>query len=217
MDRPEITIIIPVRDEEATIARAIGSVLAQNAGTSFEVVVADGGSGDGTRLTLERLARADRRVRIVTNPPGTTANGLNLALAAARGRYWIRVDGHSQVPRDYAERLVAHLRSGRAEAAGAVVRGLGETPFGRAVALAHDSHFGIGDSPHHHARQLRFVDHVSHGATASTSRATSAASKRPWYATRTTTSTIGTAWPAGASCSTRASHSGDVFAKRLER
>jgi GT2 family glycosyltransferase len=68
------------------------------------------------------------------------------------------------VPPDYAERLVEHIRSGRAEAAGAVVRGLGKTSFGRAVAAAHDSRFGIGDSHHHHATTQRLIDHVSHGA-----------------------------------------------------
>jgi glycosyltransferase involved in cell wall biosynthesis len=161
---PEISIIMPVLNEGATIAAAMDSVLRQNGGAAFEVVVADGGSDDGTRAVLERLADADRRLNIIENPAGNTARGLNLALAAARGKYWVRIDGHSEVPPDYVERLVDHLRSGKADAAGAIVRGLGETPFGRAVAVAHDSHFGVGDSRHHHATKLCSVDHVSHGA-----------------------------------------------------
>ena len=35
---------------------------------------------------------------MIDNPSGHTARGLNLGLAAARGKYWVRVDGHSEVP-----------------------------------------------------------------------------------------------------------------------
>jgi glycosyltransferase involved in cell wall biosynthesis len=161
---PEITIVMPARNEAPTIRAAIDSVLRQQGDTTLEVIVAEGGSDDGTRAVLEGIACADRRVRIVDNPDGITARGLNLALDAARGNYWVRVDCHSEVPPDYAVRLVEHLRAGTAEAAGAVVRGFGETAFGRAVAAAHDSRFGIGNSLHHHTTRQRFVDHVSHGA-----------------------------------------------------
>lgn len=164
MDGPEITIIMPVRNEGATIAAAVDSVLRQNGAARFEVVVADGGSEDGTRAALERRATADRRLRIIDNPTGTTARGLNLALAAAGGKYWVRIDGHSEIPPDYVELLVEHIRSGRADAAGAVVRALGVTAFGRAVAVANDSRFGIGDAHHHHTTSRRYVDHITHGA-----------------------------------------------------
>jgi glycosyltransferase involved in cell wall biosynthesis len=164
VERPEITIIMLVRDERATIAQALDSVLAQNGGSSFEVVIADGGSTDGTRALVETRAAADDRVRIIENPSGETARGLNAALVAARGEYWVRVDGHSEIPPHYAELLVEHIRSGRAAAAGAIVRGAGHSRFGRAAAVALDSHFGIGDSHHHHATERRYVDHVTHGA-----------------------------------------------------
>lgn len=164
MPGPEITIIMPVRNEGATIESAVDLVLGQVGIPRFEVVVADGGSEDGTRQALERRAEVDSRLRIIDNPDGTTAKGLNLALASARGEYWVRVDGHSQIPPDYAAHLVEHIRRGRADAAGAVVSGLGETAFGRAVAIAHDSRFGIGDAHHHHATSQRYVDHITHGA-----------------------------------------------------
>jgi len=155
---------MPVRNERATISAALDSALAQVVQAEFEVVVADGQSDDGTRELIEKRAVTDRRLRVVDNPACKTPQGLNAALAAARGRYWVRLDGHSLAPPDYVERLVRHIRDGRCDAAGGVVRGLGSSAFGRAVAVAHDSRFGIGNARHHYATEVSFIDHVSHGA-----------------------------------------------------
>jgi hypothetical protein len=100
---------------------------------------------------------------VVDNPARRTPHALNAGLAAARGTYWMRLDGHSELPTDYVQVLVSHLRSGRAEAAAGVVQGLGHTPFGRAVAAVHDSRFGIGNARHHYAKEAVYVDHATHG------------------------------------------------------
>jgi succinoglycan biosynthesis protein ExoA len=161
---PEITIIMPIRNERPTIEAALDTTLGQVSQGGIEVMVVDGMSEDGTREILERRAGVDSRMRVLDNPMRLTAYALNIGLAAARGAYWVRFDGHSVAAANYAERLVAHIRSGRCECAGGVVRGLGDSPFGRAVAAAHDSLFGIGNSRHHYETKVSFIDHVTHGA-----------------------------------------------------
>jgi glycosyltransferase involved in cell wall biosynthesis len=161
---PDVTIIMAVRNELLTIEEALDSALRQVCRYVLEVVVADGCSDDGTAEVLTRRVAADPRVRVVANQSRTTAAGLNAALAAARGQYWVRLDGHSVLPPDYVARLVDHIRAGRCEAAGGVVRARGTTRFGRAVAAAQDSRFGIGNASHHYATREGFVDHVAHGA-----------------------------------------------------
>jgi succinoglycan biosynthesis protein ExoA len=163
-ETPEITVVMPVRNEVATIDEALDCVLAQDVDAPFELVVAEGRSTDGTRATLERRAAADPRIRIVDNPAGGTPQALNAALRAARGRYLVRIDGHSEIEADYVRRLVEHLRSGRCEGAGGQKRGVGDSRFGRAVAAALGSHFGIGDSKYHHSTRRELVDHVPFGA-----------------------------------------------------
>jgi GT2 family glycosyltransferase len=59
---------------------------------------------------------------------------------------------------------VSRIRSRQCEAAGAVVRGRGETAFGQAVAAAQDSRFGIGNARHHYATSASYIDHVAQGA-----------------------------------------------------
>jgi succinoglycan biosynthesis protein ExoA len=161
---PLVTIIMPVRNERRHIRAAVMSALAQDLQDPFEVVVADGMSDDGTRELLDSLAKEQPRLHIVDNPGCTTPHGLNRALAAVRGRYFVRLDGHSSAPAEYARLLVDLLKHGECEAAGGIVRAVGTTPFGRAVAAVHGSRFALGNAKHHYLRRREFVDHVAHGA-----------------------------------------------------
>src|SRR5437773_1403121 len=54
MDTTRVSVILPVHNREATIERAIRSVLAQSY-RSFELIVIDDGSTDGTRRVLDRF------------------------------------------------------------------------------------------------------------------------------------------------------------------
>jgi glycosyltransferase involved in cell wall biosynthesis len=163
---PEVTVVVPARNEVATIDRTLRSVLAQDFDGALEIVVADGRSSDGTREAVERLATEDPRIRLVENPAGETPAALNAALAVARGRWLVRIDGHSRVPPDYVRRLVDHLRSGACDGVGGRKLAVGRGAFGRAVAAAHGSRFGIGDSRYHFDGRPEYVDHVPFGAYA---------------------------------------------------
>ena len=155
---------MPVRNEAAGIEEALDSVLEQELDVPFEVVVADGRSTDGTAEILARRAAADERIRVVDNPGRGIPQGLNAALATARGRYLVRLDGHATMEPRYVQGLVDHLRTGRCEAVGGRVEAVGRGPFGKAVAAAHGSRFGIGNASHHYRATTGLIDHVSSGA-----------------------------------------------------
>lgn len=165
-DPPEVTIVMPVRNEARSIEETLRLVLDQEVDAPFEVVVADGRSTDDTRALVEAVAARDSRVRLVDNPAGGTPQALNRALEAARGRYLVRVDGHSAPPPGYVQRLLDHLRSGECDGAGGRKIAVGTSEFGRAVAAAHGSRFGIGDSRYHFGGAVEYVDHVPFGAYA---------------------------------------------------
>jgi len=65
---PPISVLIPARDEEASIGQAVSSVLA-NAGVEFEVIVLDDHSTDATATIVAEIAARDERVRLVQAPP----------------------------------------------------------------------------------------------------------------------------------------------------
>jgi hypothetical protein len=58
----DVSVIIPVRNRERTIADAVKSALAQTGDFSFNVIVIDNHSTDATSTILEQLAEADSRV-----------------------------------------------------------------------------------------------------------------------------------------------------------
>lgn len=62
---PRVSIIVPARNEERGIEAAIRSQLAQDY-PGFEVLVVEDRSNDATASILERLAREDSRLRIVS-------------------------------------------------------------------------------------------------------------------------------------------------------
>ena len=161
---PEVSIIMPVRNEAASLDAALASVCSQATDTSVEVIVLDDHSTDSSRSIIERLAARDERVRLVSSQRRGIPQALNCGLEAARGRYLVRVDGHSIVPSDYVQTLLDHIRSDACEGAGGHKRAVGQGSFGRAVAAAHGSRFGIGDSKYHYSQQQELVDHIPFGA-----------------------------------------------------
>lgn len=65
---PAVSVLIPARDEEATIEASVEAALAST-GVKLEVVVLDDSSRDRTAEIVGRLARIDPRVRLETAPP----------------------------------------------------------------------------------------------------------------------------------------------------
>jgi succinoglycan biosynthesis protein ExoA len=158
-----VTVIMPARNEEQAIGAALDSVLGQTY-RDLQFVVIDGGSTDRTRSIIEERQARDPRIEIVTNPVPNIPLSLNMGLAAARGRWLVRVDAHSTVPPTYVADLVARLREGTWAGVGGVKPGVGITPAGRAIAAAMSSRFGVGNSKYHYATTELEVDHLPFGA-----------------------------------------------------
>jgi PST family polysaccharide transporter len=158
-----VTVVVPARNEEANLGPCLTSILDQD-WRNLQVLVVDGASTDGTGAIIRTFAARDRRVEPLVNDARTIPTSLNLALRAARGSWFVRVDAHAQVPRDYVRRLVHHLEPGDWGGVGGRKDGQGVTPAGRAIAAAMASPFGVGNSTYHHGRRVRTVDHIPFGA-----------------------------------------------------
>jgi SAM-dependent methyltransferase len=76
--RRAVSVVVPCRDEEASVGSFVRRLLALYGEYVHEVVLVDDDSRDGTRAAIDELARTDARVRgIFRRPP----NGVGLALA----------------------------------------------------------------------------------------------------------------------------------------
>lgn len=159
---PLVTVIIPVRNEGAGIRACLESVLVQTE-PSMQVVVVDGDSDDDTCDQVRAVIAQDSRVELLHNPDRVVPHAMNIALAAARAPWLVRVDGHATIPPGYVERALTHLRTGQWGGVGGVKRSVGRTAAGRAIAVAMSSRFGVGGSTYHYGTTEMEVEHIPFG------------------------------------------------------
>ncbi len=158
-----VSVVIPCRNEEASIEACLDSVQAQSH-RNLEIIVVDGMSDDRTVEIVKLRALDDPRIKIISNPKRIVSPGLNLALAEAKGRWLVRIDAHCAIPVDYVERVVTHLQTGKYGGVGGLKLGVGHTRAGRAIAAAMTSPIGVGNSTYHHGHEVQEVEHIPFGA-----------------------------------------------------
>jgi len=161
---PAISVILPVLNEEPHLAESVMAILAQDYAGIFEVILALGPSRDRTNKVAEELAARDSRVKLVVNPSGKTAAGLNLAIAASMSPVIVRVDGHAKIPNNYLSLAIAILQETGAVNVGGVMAAEGVTKFEIAVSRAMRSALGVGASRFPTGGKAGEVDTVYLGA-----------------------------------------------------
>jgi glycosyltransferase involved in cell wall biosynthesis len=98
-----LSIVVPAFDEVACLADVVDAIgeAARGLGRTFEIVIVDDGSTDGTRAVADRLAAADPRIRAVSHPINLGSGmAIRTGIAASRGTYVIYVpaDGQFHLP-----------------------------------------------------------------------------------------------------------------------
>ncbi|HYY04944.1 MAG TPA: glycosyltransferase family 2 protein [Candidatus Limnocylindria bacterium] len=105
--RPEISILLPAYQAEATLDACLRSVARQSE-PRWECIVVDDGSTDTTRAVAERFAAGDGRFHVLATPHRGLVAALNTGLEGCRGRVVARMDADDVMHR---ERLGAQLRA----------------------------------------------------------------------------------------------------------
>jgi succinoglycan biosynthesis protein ExoA len=136
MSEIDVSVLTPVLNEEAHIRATVASMVRQEFDGEIEFLFIDGNSEDRTRAILEELAASDPRIRVLDNPDRTTAFALNIGLAASRGRYVARMDGHTSYPPTYLADGVRRLARGDVVWVAGPQIPRGEGVWSRRVALA---------------------------------------------------------------------------------
>jgi hypothetical protein len=116
---PSVSVLIPARNEERSIAAAVESALASR-GVTIEVVVLDDHSEDATATIVAEIARRDDRVRLLTAPPLPEGwcgkqHACHVLAGAARYPLLALLDADVHLAPDGLARLAAFQSSSRAD------------------------------------------------------------------------------------------------------
>lgn len=121
---PEVSILVPIRNEEDYISRCLDSLIENDyPSEKVEILVIDGCSTDQSREVVKSYCKGESTdVRLLDNPEKIVPTAMNIGLEEATGEVIIRVDGHSFVDRDFISTSVRTLIENEAEAVGGPVR-----------------------------------------------------------------------------------------------
>lgn len=164
---PFVSVILPIRNEVDYIEPCLARLLGQDYPADlFEILVVDGCSEDGTRELVRGVQEraGAERVRLLDNPRRIVPSALNIAVNSARGAVIVRMDGHTVPASDYVSSCVRALHESGADNVGGPMVPVGDTTFGRAVAVAQQHPLGVGDAKFHFDGPAAFVDTVYMGA-----------------------------------------------------
>ncbi len=162
-----ILVVIPTLNEDAAIEGVV-TTLERDLPAQHRVrlVVADGGSTDGTVQRVQRMAQQRPWLSLLPNPRRIQSAAVNLAARqeGAGADVLIRCDAHAAYPPGFVRGLVDTLQRTGADAVVVPMDSGGHNCLQRAVAWVSDTPLGSGGSAHRGGRRSGFIDHGHHAA-----------------------------------------------------
>jgi succinoglycan biosynthesis protein ExoA len=149
---PQITVIVPVRNEESHLADTLRPLLAQSYDPRrYEILVIDGQSSDDTVAIIRQLQREYPQLRLHNNPRRLSSAARNIGVLRARGEFIVVIDGHCELrSRTYLTDLAEAFDRSGADCLGRPqpLETAFATPLQRAIALARASRLGHNPGSH---------------------------------------------------------------------
>jgi succinoglycan biosynthesis protein ExoA len=160
-------VVVPAFQEEAHVAACLDRLQAQDyPREAVRVFVVDAGSTDRTGDLVREWASRDPRILLIDGRGRlNAAQAVNAGIAAGSAPLVARVDAHTTLAPDYLSAAARAFSSVGPDVAcvGGQPEQVGETVFGRGLALARRSPFGVGASVYADVRPRAFVDTVQAG------------------------------------------------------
>lgn len=108
MQKPWLSIIIPVYNEQKTVKSCLDRVMGVNFQFPTEVIVVNDGSTDNTLKILEKIPG----IKLLSKPNGGKGTAVRAGIQAARGEYIVIQDADLEYDPNDIKRLVAEVRNG---------------------------------------------------------------------------------------------------------
>jgi len=157
-------LVIPCLNEAATIEPLLRKLHAQRGAMDMLIVVADGGSRDGTPEIVSSLTSEIPDLLLLANAKRIQSAAINLAVDrfGEERDYLIRIDAHGDYPDDYCRTLIEEAIEMNADSVVVGMETIGFGLFQKATAIAQNSKLGNGGSKHRAGGGGEWVDHGHH-------------------------------------------------------
>lgn len=161
--RPVLT-VIPCLNEAAHIEAVVDRLGPPAERLDMTIAIVDGGSTDGTRDMIGRIAASNPRVRVLENERRLQSAAVNLAVRQLGQDFQslIRIDAHGEYPPTYCDRLLEEAEATGADAVVVSMETRGVGTFQKATAAAQNSRLGNGGSVHRVGTRGHWTDHGHH-------------------------------------------------------
>ncbi|QQS34649.1 MAG: glycosyltransferase family 2 protein [Ignavibacteriales bacterium] len=159
LTQPLISIIVCCRNEKEYIENCLNSLLQQKKmDNNLEILVIDGMSTDGTRDIILTMQKKFQVIKFFDNPAKVKPQAINLGFKESKGEYLLICDAHAIYDENYLSTCLELIRDHNdAWCVGGPFTNVGETLFGKALAIAMNSPIGIGNAKH------RYPDYEGYG------------------------------------------------------
>lgn len=101
MNKPELSIIIPVYNGQSYIRRCVKSIMQQQDADKYEIIIVDDCSTDNTLKIANSIAQKYKNIRVIPHKKNAGVSGArNTGIAAATGKFVTFVDADDWVGAD---------------------------------------------------------------------------------------------------------------------
>ena len=101
----DVSVIIPVYNVDKFLPRCLGTVLDQTFAGEYEVICINDGSTDNSGAILEKFAKNNNKIKILTQQNKGLSEARNAGVKAASGEYILFVDSDDFIAQNALEGL----------------------------------------------------------------------------------------------------------------
>lgn len=105
---PEVSIIVPVYNVEKYLEKCIESIIYQSF-EDWELILVDDGSPDNSGAICDRMAAADKRIRVIHKNNEGVSKARNVGIENAQGEYLCFIDSDDWVEPTYLGSMMNHI------------------------------------------------------------------------------------------------------------
>jgi cellulose synthase/poly-beta-1,6-N-acetylglucosamine synthase-like glycosyltransferase len=166
--KPEVSLIVPLYNEERNIEKLLNSIFNQNFNKNVEILMVDGMSTDNTIKKIKEYnnKRKNISLKILKNVKRRTPYAFNIGLKNFKGNYFAIIGAHSHLDKNWLKYSYETITNSSKEVMGVGGKWFNiydKNNFSKSIAYTTSTFFGGGISEYRYQDKMKYVDTVVFG------------------------------------------------------